>query len=283
LWKLSLDRLLAGGFAAELEDALEAAIAHREYPLGSGGRPLMPKLANLLRRLAECGFSRHHGPQLAGLLAAASQEEIENENTVLVDGMEAHMAARHALMALLQAAGSRLQDFAVAAGLPRPDGEPYLCNLDAFEVMRELGLGELLGRDVDSEAEEAVGKDILANERGPLRSEHLASHPILSPEALNDLLNRELRPEDYDLLLQLDEGIEKRPGSVADASRVQALSEHRVGSEEVGMQCVVCFEAYAHGDTIKRLPCSHIFHAECLTMWLVHSKNSCPLCATKAV
>ena len=38
--------------------------------------------------------------------------------------------------------------------------------------------------------------------------------------------------------------------------------------------CLICREAMEKG---KKLPCSHVFHLECLRMWLQH-QQSCPLC-----
>jgi E3 ubiquitin-protein ligase synoviolin len=38
--------------------------------------------------------------------------------------------------------------------------------------------------------------------------------------------------------------------------------------------CLICREAMERG---KKLPCSHVFHLDCLRMWLQH-QQSCPLC-----
>ncbi|KAF7066268.1 hypothetical protein CFC21_072282 [Triticum aestivum] len=42
--------------------------------------------------------------------------------------------------------------------------------------------------------------------------------------------------------------------------------------------CSVCLEDLRAGETVRRLPaCMHVFHVECIDMWL-HSHRSCPLC-----
>ena len=41
--------------------------------------------------------------------------------------------------------------------------------------------------------------------------------------------------------------------------------------------CLICLEEYANNDIIKKLPCNHIFHSECLKIWL-SIKPSCPTC-----
>jgi hypothetical protein len=57
----------------------------------------------------------------------------------------------------------------------------------------------------------------------------------------------------------------------AAKSSIEELEMVKV--EEVA-QCVICFEDFNVG---VRLPCSHMFHANCIHDWLVVG-NSCPLC-----
>ena len=38
--------------------------------------------------------------------------------------------------------------------------------------------------------------------------------------------------------------------------------------------CLVCREGMSSG---KKLPCSHVFHTDCLRLWLQH-QQACPLC-----
>ncbi|EOD25132.1 hypothetical protein EMIHUDRAFT_206253 [Emiliania huxleyi CCMP1516] len=39
--------------------------------------------------------------------------------------------------------------------------------------------------------------------------------------------------------------------------------------------CPICLEALS--DAVLQMPCSHLFHLECLTQWL-GTRNSCPVC-----
>jgi len=42
-------------------------------------------------------------------------------------------------------------------------------------------------------------------------------------------------------------------------------------------KCLVCQMAYEEGDTLKKLPCNHCYHADCIDQWL-QMKNTCPVC-----
>lgn len=46
--------------------------------------------------------------------------------------------------------------------------------------------------------------------------------------------------------------------------------------------CSVCTEEFIFGTEAKRLPCNHIYHDDCIVMWLLRS-NSCPLCRSRMV
>ncbi|KAM3216040.1 hypothetical protein P3L10_025480 [Capsicum annuum] len=49
--------------------------------------------------------------------------------------------------------------------------------------------------------------------------------------------------------------------------------------------CIVCMEGFQRGhvdDHGKKVPCGHVFHANCLTKWLSIC-NSCPLCRHKII
>lgn len=47
------------------------------------------------------------------------------------------------------------------------------------------------------------------------------------------------------------------------------------GFEEIN--CSICLEVLDCGDSVIRLPCTHLFHENCITDWLKTSK-SCPNC-----
>ncbi|KAK7319949.1 hypothetical protein RJT34_04678 [Clitoria ternatea] len=45
--------------------------------------------------------------------------------------------------------------------------------------------------------------------------------------------------------------------------------------------CSVCREGQREGEN-KRVPCGHVYHSNCITLWLEHC-NSCPLCRQQII
>lgn len=43
-------------------------------------------------------------------------------------------------------------------------------------------------------------------------------------------------------------------------------------------ECSICFGRYSEGDEMRKLRCGHIFHRECVDVWLLEHQNRCPLC-----
>ena len=52
-------------------------------------------------------------------------------------------------------------------------------------------------------------------------------------------------------------------------------------------ECVLCMEAFRSGTVVRRLPCNHTFHRECIDRWLIvsmaHVTRACPLCKADPV
>ena len=44
------------------------------------------------------------------------------------------------------------------------------------------------------------------------------------------------------------------------------------------LDCSICLEAFQPGDSVKILPCKHIFHEACAASWIVDIRGVCPLC-----
>ncbi|ORE00117.1 RHA1A [Hepatospora eriocheir] len=46
-------------------------------------------------------------------------------------------------------------------------------------------------------------------------------------------------------------------------------------------ECLICYASFEDSDDkIRKLPCSHYFHAECVDRWIISRNRVCPLCRT---
>lgn len=95
------------------------------------------------------------------------------------------------------------------------------------------------------------------------------------------------------MLLALDDKVESRRGaSQAAINRLGTLRGQQAGAggadgggEEAAAphdDCAVCLEACGEGETLRRLPCRHTFHRNCIDTWL-RTKAVCPICQRQAV
>ncbi|XP_045200737.1 uncharacterized protein LOC123554566 [Mercenaria mercenaria] len=113
------------------------------------------------------------------------------------------------------------------------------------------------------------------NLRFALQNTNAASH--FDSSLVNVLINlqhRDLTPEDYELLLRLDESVAPK---TVDKSLLDNFKSDIVDDSCSGDICPVCMDAYEIGQNRKFLPCNHVFHAKCIEMWLENSSRNCPI------
>lgn len=55
-----------------------------------------------------------------------------------------------------------------------------------------------------------------------------------------------------------------------------ALPVELVRASSAGDPCAICQDTMCPGEEVRRLPCAHVFHAECIARWM-HVKLTCPL------
>lgn len=96
----------------------------------------------------------------------------------------------------------------------------------------------------------------------------------LRRDEIFDLMNRDIRPEDFELLSKLDDVVPNR--NTAEQSLVEGLPEVRLSSCSTS-ECGVCLGRLA--EPVVQLPCRHAFHQACISRWLTQCKNACPLCS----
>ena len=88
----------------------------------------------------------------------------------------------------------------------------------------------------------------------------------------------------YEALLQNlaeGDGGGRRGAPPAAKSAIEALETLEVGDSCDKMMmvvvCAVCKDAMVIGETVKKLPCGHCYHGNCILPWL-GTRNSCPVC-----
>ncbi|CAN1331342.1 E3 ubiquitin-protein ligase At4g11680 [Linum perenne] len=66
-------------------------------------------------------------------------------------------------------------------------------------------------------------------------------------------------------------------GEIHDGGVVGAGTERERNLSGDDAACCICLASYGDDDELKELPCSHLFHASCVDIWL-KLKAFCPLC-----
>jgi hypothetical protein len=96
--------------------------------------------------------------------------------------------------------------------------------------------------------------------------------------ALTRLQERDISPNDYDLLLRLHV---KPNTKKLEAAKVSSVSETFVAPGDWSCEeiCAVCLCALAPGEELSRLTCEgrHVFHSHCIKEWLVNANSCCPI------
>ena len=91
---------------------------------------------------------------------------------------------------------------------------------------------------------------------------------------LINIQHREITPEDFDLLLRLDESV--APKTISK-STLDSFCTDIARDEHINDVCSVCLDNYVIGQQRKYLPCGHIFHSNCIDNWLSNASRNCPL------
>ena len=90
-----------------------------------------------------------------------------------------------------------------------------------------------------------------------------------------DIQHRDITPEDYELLLQLDNDVAPKTVSQETLKSLETATPSEFGL--AGELCSVCMEPFKTEDVLKRLLCGHCFHSPCIDQWLTYSSCACPL------
>ncbi|TPX67512.1 hypothetical protein SpCBS45565_g03725 [Spizellomyces sp. 'palustris'] len=105
--------------------------------------------------------------------------------------------------------------------------------------------------------------------------------PTFPQAVLEDMQTRELGDADYEALLALDS-----PGVNQGDIPLHVVSgfptERAVGKNWVGDSCKVCMQKIQTGEVVRKIPCSHGFHRNCIDRWLLQCRTTCPTCGLAA-
>eukprot|EP00761_Pharyngomonas_kirbyi_P011837 gb/GECH01011863.1/.p1 GENE.gb/GECH01011863.1/~~gb/GECH01011863.1/.p1 ORF type:complete len:164 (+),score=46.54 gb/GECH01011863.1/:1-492(+) len=97
----------------------------------------------------------------------------------------------------------------------------------------------------------------------------------VDPELLRlSMSDRDFDENDYELLLRLDDSVEKK--GVSQESRKNCLT-HFAATKCEG-KCHICLEQMDTKEKLIRVDkCTHTYHDECLSKW-IDSHKTCPIC-----
>ncbi|KAL6078706.1 Zinc finger, RING/FYVE/PHD-type [Balamuthia mandrillaris] len=61
------------------------------------------------------------------------------------------------------------------------------------------------------------------------------------------------------------------------ASSSSSTTSNSADADEHRKQCIICLSDFEEGETLRTLPCLHVYHQACIDHWL-RSRNTCPIC-----
>lgn len=126
--------------------------------------------------------------------------------------------------------------------------------------------------------------------RNMLPPELLEQLSTLPPGLQMLLINTELlaSADVLDRFIDLQESLASRRGlssEILDSLPTDTYKSPPPGTDmerpESATQCMICLADFVDGDTLRRLPCTHVFHQPCIDEWLLHRSTSCCLCKTE--
>ena len=123
--------------------------------------------------------------------------------------------------------------------------------------------------------------------RNMLPPELLGQLSTLPPGLQMLLLNTELlaSADVLDRFIDLQETLAARRGVAPEIVEALPPESFKAPDQATGQsrpesasQCMICLSEFEDGETLRRLPCTHVFHQLCIDEWLLHRSTSCCLC-----
>lgn len=95
--------------------------------------------------------------------------------------------------------------------------------------------------------------------------------------ALGDMMRRNLLTREQ--VLSLEEIEFEVDRQVDQEGNVVENDGNAIADEEsTACCCAICLDEFGDKEKLRRLPCQHRFHEDCLVPWLTERHSSCPLC-----
>ncbi|XP_030002377.1 E3 ubiquitin-protein ligase RNF115 [Sphaeramia orbicularis] len=112
-------------------------------------------------------------------------------------------------------------------------------------------------------------------------------NPGAAPAALSSMLQLHSNPADYAwgqggldaVITELLGQLENTGPPPAEKEMISSLPTVCISQEQTDcrLECPVCREEYSLGESVRKLPCLHYFHSECIVPWL-ELHDTCPVC-----
>ncbi|KAE8281956.1 E3 ubiquitin-protein ligase RNF115 [Larimichthys crocea] len=112
-------------------------------------------------------------------------------------------------------------------------------------------------------------------------------NPGATPAALSNMLQLYANPGDYAwgqggldaVITELLGQLENTGPPPAQKEMISTLPTVCIAQEQTDcrLECPVCREEYSLGESVRKLPCLHYFHSECIVPWL-ELHDTCPVC-----
>ena len=166
-------------------------------------------------------------------------------------------------------------------------GVSVIASIRAAQITRRFRVNE-------TEFLSTMRQQLQANPN-PTQDQNAALHLYLS------LLDRDFTENDYELLSTLDEVTVKHGASLEQIQGLEASNfgdclksakakakcsedsptHHAVtplvDADPASLKCAICLDLFTPKDSVKCLPCNHVYHGSCIDQWLARKPN-CPVC-----
>lgn len=144
-------------------------------------------------------------------------------------------------------------------------------NMNRVRVLHEL-YNQPATQNVDYNYNINLSRNSLQN------SSRIFPETTVSSSSINDIFTNFLTESVLNVIEQLQPTTFEDVKVTLDPELFAKLPEIAYKSDMSDEPCNICMENYQNNDILKKLPCAHLFHKQCISKWLVDEKTTCPIC-----